>query len=356
MKRKTVGLFTPYLNTLGGGEKHILSILKVFDDAGYNVIIFWNDDLRVQFAERLKLEFKNLIFKKDLRNQTIFDKSTLLSPLEWLFYVTDGSYFFSPAKRTAIFCMVPDKKLYRMTPMNMLKTANSKFIANSHFTQAHLHTWNIASSVVYPYISDELFLHTTPVKKPLILSVGRFFAHLHAKKQEELIQAFLIFHTQYPDFRLVLAGGVAPGDQYVVDHLKKTYPHPNIAFETNIAFSRLQELYKDALAYWHFTGSGVDEKEHPEQVEHLGMTPLEAMASRAVPFCYNAGGPREIIDHRTNGFLFSSPQELLREMNFFLSSPSLQRTMQEKAFTFVEKTFSRPVFERHVTTIFSIHT
>lgn len=356
MKRKTVGLFTPYLNTLGGGEKHILSILKVFDDAGYNVIIYWNDDIRVQFAERLKLEFKHLTFAKDIRSQTLLEKSKLLSSLEWLFYVTDGSYFFSPAKRTAIFCMVPDKKLYRMSPMNMLKTANAKFIANSHFTQSHLHTWGISSSVVYPYVSDELFQLVTPVKKPLILSVGRFFSHLHAKKQEELIQTFLTFHSHYPDFRLVLAGGVAPEDQHVVDHLTKTYSHPDISFETNITFSRLQELYKEALVYWHFTGSGVNEKEHPEQVEHLGMTPLEAMASRTIPFCFNAGGPREIIDHRGNGFLFSSSQELLREMNYFLSSPSLQRTMQEKAFTFAQKTFSKTVFDRHVRSIFSIHT
>lgn len=355
MRRKTVGLFTPYLNTLGGGEKHILSIVKVFDTAGYNVVIFWNEDIRTQIKERLQIEFNHLTFAKDLRSQTLLEKSKLLSPLEWLFYVTDGSYFFSPAKRTAIFCMVPNKNLYHMTPMNRLKITNARFIANSHFTQSHLHTWGIESSVVYPFVSDELFTESTPAKKPIILSVGRFFAHLHAKKHEELIQSFLTFQAQYPDFRLVLAGGVTPEDQHIVDDLKKTYRHPHISFEVNIPFVRLQDLYKEALVYWHFTGSGVDENTHPEQVEHLGMTPLEAMASRTVPFCYNAGGPKEIIDHRKNGFLFSTMNELLKEMNYFLSSPHIQSTMQDQAYVFARKMFSKPVFEKQVTTIFSIN-
>jgi glycosyltransferase involved in cell wall biosynthesis len=354
MRRKTVGLFTPYLNTLGGGEKHILSILKVFDTAGYNVVVFWNQDLSQEFKSRLKLEFQHLTFAKDLRNQNIIEKSKLLSPLEWLFYVTDGSYFFSPAKRTAVFCMVPDRKLYHMTPINMLKTTNVRFISNSHFTQSHLHAWGINSTVVYPFVSDELFQHVMPVKKPLILSVGRFFSHLHSKKHEEVIKAFLAFHSQFPDFRLVLAGGVAPEDQHIVDDLRNHYPQPSISIETNISFARLQELYKEALVYWHFTGSGVDERLHPEQVEHLGMTPLEAMASQAVPFCFNAGGPRELIEHKKNGFLFSSSDELIKEMNYFLSSPQLQRAMQENAYSFAKKTFSQHVFERHVTTIFSI--
>jgi glycosyltransferase involved in cell wall biosynthesis len=356
MKRKTVGLFTPYLNILGGGEKHILSILQVFDRAGYNVVIFWDGDMSEQFRHRLQIEFTHLTFAKDLRKQSMFEKSLLLSPLEWLFYVTDGSYFFSPAKRTAVFCMVPDKKLYRMSPMNMLKTANAQFIANSHFTQAHLHSWGIESTVAYPFVSDAFFQASLSPKQPMVLSVGRFFRHLHSKKHEELIKAFIAFHDHYPDFRLVLAGGVTPEDQIVVDELRSTFPQQYIQIKTNLGFEELRQLYQDALVYWHFAGYGIDEKEHPERVEHLGMTPLEAMASRTVPFCFNAGGPREIIDHRTNGFLFSSPDELMKEMNYFLSSPHLQRTIQENAYQFVHKTFSYVSFEKHIKKLFSVTT
>ncbi|PIX68554.1 hypothetical protein COZ40_02670, partial [Candidatus Roizmanbacteria bacterium CG_4_10_14_3_um_filter_39_13] len=199
MRRKTVGLYTPYLDIMGGGEKHILSILKVFDDAGYNTILFWNSDLSAEIQNKLKLTFAHLRFEKDLKSMTFFEKARKISPLDWLLYVTDGSYFFSPAKKTAVFCMVPDKKLYNLSPLNSLKTANALFIANSHFTASWLHKWGIQSRVVYPYVSEELFDEKPRQRKPVILTVGRFFKHLHAKRQQDLIRTFLRFHSHHPE-------------------------------------------------------------------------------------------------------------------------------------------------------------
>ncbi|MFZ2206699.1 MAG: glycosyltransferase family 4 protein [Microgenomates group bacterium] len=354
MKRKTVGLYTPYLDVMGGGEKHILSILKVFDEAGYNVVIFWNTNLSFDIQNKLKLSFHNLRFDKDLRNMTFVEKAKKIAPLEWLFYVTDGSYFFSPAKQTAVFCMVPDKKLYHMSPINSIKTTNSHFIANSHFTAQNLHSWGIRSSVLYPYISEELFQDTTPYKKPMILTVGRFFKHLHAKKQDKLIQSFLKFHEIHPEYELVLAGGVKKEDEEYVEELKNAYRHHSVHFRTNISFSDLQQLYKDASFYWHFTGLDIDPVTHPYQVEHLGITPLEAMASRAIPFCYNAGGPREIIDSGKNGFLFKSEYELLQQMNYVINSSVLQTHLRESAYQFVHKSFRYNTFAHHVRKLFSI--
>ncbi len=354
MRRKTVGLYTPYLDIMGGGEKHILSILKVFDDAGYDTVIFWNENLSSEIKEKLKLTFTHLRFETDLKKMTLVEKAIKLSPLEWLLYVTDGSYFFSPAKRTAVFCMVPDKKLYNLSPLNALKTANATFIANSHFTASWLHKWGIQSHIVYPFVSQELFQERPVQKKPLILTVGRFFKHLHAKRQQDLIKAFLRFRRHHPEYTLVLAGGVKKEDISYVDELKREFPYPFIQFKTNIPFNELKELYKDASLYWHFTGFGVDTHTHPEQVEHLGMTPLEAMASRAVPFCFNAGGPRELIENGKNGFLFSSEKELLQQAFYFLNTPSLQEQMREAAYHFALKSFHFDRFTAHVRKIFHI--
>ena len=44
-KIKRVALYNPYLDTLGGGEKHILSILDVFAEQGYEINIFWDKNL-----------------------------------------------------------------------------------------------------------------------------------------------------------------------------------------------------------------------------------------------------------------------------------------------------------------------
>ena len=106
--------------------------------------------------------------------------------------------------------------------------------------------------------------------------------------------------------------------------------------------------------YWHFTGYGVDSSIHPEQVEHLGMTPLEAMASRTVPFCFNAGGPRELIESGKNGFLFNSPEELLQQTTYFLNTPTLQSQMGEAAYQFAHRLFRYNQFTQHVKKVFRI--
>lgn len=354
MRRKTVGLYTPYLDVMGGGEKHILSILKVFDDAGYNVVIFWNTDLSLEIQDKLKLTFEHLRFEKDLREMTFIEKAKKISPLDWMLYVTDGSYFFSPAKKTAIFCMVPEKKLYHLSPLNALKTANAIFIANSHFTATWLNKWGINSQVVYPYVSEELFTSSPWKRSPIILSVGRFFKHLHAKRHPDLIKTFLRFHAYHPEYVLVLAGGVKDEDKEYVEELKREFPQPYILFKINIAFTLLKDLYKNAMMYWHFAGFGVDALTNPEQVEHLGMTPLEAMASRTVPFCYSEGGPRELIESGKNGFLFKSSEELLKQTSYFLSSPSLQSQMGDTAYQFANKSFRYNQFADHVKKIFHI--
>jgi glycosyltransferase involved in cell wall biosynthesis len=354
MKRKTVGLYSPYLDVMGGGEKHILSILKVFDDAGYNVVIFWNTDLSAEIQHRLKLSFQHLKFEKDLKEMTFIEKAKKLSPLEWMLYVTDGSYFFSPAKKTAVFCMVPEKKLYHLSPINALKTANAVFIANSHFTATWLHKWGIASQVVYPYVSDEFFMPEPRQRSPIVLTVGRFFQHLHSKRFSDLIETFLKFHTHNPEYVLVLAGGVKTEDEEYVAKLRAQYPQPYILFKTNIPFDTLKDLYKHAMMYWHFTGFGVDAATHPEQVEHLGMTPLEAMASRTVPFCYNAGGPRELIENGKNGFLFNSSGELLQQTSYFLNTPPLQAQMGEASYQFAYRAFTYDAFAKQVKKTFHI--
>jgi glycosyltransferase involved in cell wall biosynthesis len=62
-------------------------------------------------------------------------------------------------------------------------------------------------------------------------------------------------------------------------------------------------------------GYEIDEKKFPEKVEHLGITPLEAMASGCLVYAYKAGGLKEIIQEGKNGFLFSNKDELFKTMN-----------------------------------------
>ena len=56
---KKAALYDPYLDTLGGGEKHILSIVKVLEDEGYEINIFWDKNLQNQIENRFRIQFVN---------------------------------------------------------------------------------------------------------------------------------------------------------------------------------------------------------------------------------------------------------------------------------------------------------
>ncbi len=357
MKKKAAALYDPYLDTLGGGEKHILSILKVLEDEGCNINIFWDENLQAEIESKLDLDFSFQIpfypniFKP---NSSFFKKFRTLKKFDYFFYVTDGSYFFSRAKHNFVFCMVPKKELYSMDFLNRFKTQNFTFIANSKFTQAWLSDWGIKASVIYPYLSSKFINTEIPLlkKKEIILSVGRFFSHLHSKQQIEIVEAFKKLKEKSPAFRnfkLVLAGGFKKEDLPYLDKLRQIAKNdPSIILKPNISFTELFKLYQEASFFWHFTGFGVDDKKTPELVEHLGMTPMEAMATGCITFCYQAGGPKELIQDGKNGFLFTQKEELFRKMSTILKDNLAQRRIQKAAQTFVRENFSYGVFKRKV--------
>jgi len=358
MKNKKVALYNPYFDILGGGEKHIFSILKVLQEDGFEINIFWDENLTKQIEKKFSLQFINkLKFLPNIFRNKAFPFSTLqtlrtLITFDYFFYVTDGSYFFSPAKKNFVFCMVPQKNLYPTNIINKLKTANYQFIANSQFTGNWLNKWRIKNQVIHPYI-DDVFIDNYNVKKEkIILSVGRFFPHLHSKQHEVIINVFkkLKQSSEYfKDYKLILAGGLKKEDENYFHKLKTLVNNDqSILIKPNLDFDELYKLYKLSCLFWHFTGFGIDENIHPEQVEHLGMTPLEAMASGCITFCYNAGGPKEIIKDGANGFLFNDEKGLIEKMGLSIKNQELRKKIISTARRYVKENFSYEVFQKRV--------
>lgn len=353
---KRVGLYDPYLDILGGGEKHILSIIKVFEDYGFTPYIFWDKNLKKEIKDRLGIDFKNLfflpnIFKKKTK-LSLFKNLFILKKFDYFFYVTDGSYFFSPAKKNFVFAMVPDKNLYQLNFINRLKLLNWQFVNNSSFTHRWLKKWGINSVIIPPYIDDKLFKKSSQPKEKIILSVGRFFSHLHSKRQDFIIKTFKKLKQKnflFKNFKLILAGGLKEEDKDYFNYLQKiANGDRSIIFKTNISQNELYHLYQKATFFWHFAGYGIDEKQNPENVEHLGITPLEAMASGCLTFCYNAGGPKELINNGVNGFLFNDENNLIKKMNFVIEDINKQEKIKKDAYNFVINKFSYNIFKKRV--------
>jgi len=351
---KKVGVYNPFLDTLGGGEKYIFSIMDVFADLGYEIDIFWDKDLSKEIKDRFSfrsIDRLKWINKKNLKNLWAYD---------YFFYITDGSYFFSLAKKNFVYAMIPDKKLYSLSLINRLKFINYQFITHSLFTQKWLKKFGIESKVIMPYLDSKLINQNidSSKKEKIILSVGRFFSHLHSKRQDLMIRTFKDLKKkskEFADYKLILAGGLMKEDQKYFNQLKSLAKNDSsIIFETNVSLDKLDELYKLTAYFWHFTGYGVDEVKNPELVEHFGITPLEAMASGCLTFCYSAGGPKELIKDGENGFLFTNTNELIDKMIEVNTNSAKKEEIISNGKQFVKENFSYEVFKEKVIELFRV--
>jgi len=358
---KKIGLYNPYLNVLGGGEKHILSIVKVFEDLGFVPYIFWDKDLKKEIKNRLGINFKNLFFLPNIFKKksffSFFKVFLTLKKFDYFFYVTDGSYFFSLAKKNFVFAMVPDKSLYQLNFINRLKLSNWCFITNSSFTSYWLKKWGINSYEITPYIDENFFKLKSQKKEKIILCVGRFFSHLHSKRQDIAIKTFKEIKQKNPffkSFKLILVGGLKAEDKGYFNNLKKIADNDqSIIFKINVSQKELYHLYQKAYFFWHFAGFEINEEKTPQNVEHLGIAPLEAMASFCLTFCYNAGGPKFLVKDGKTGFLFNSKEELMKKMERIITDKEKQEEIKKNAYHFVLTNFSYKVFKEKVKKLIS---
>lgn len=359
-KQKRALLYNPYLDVIGGGERHILSVMEILAQAGYKVDIAWDNEKTLKDIEqhlRMDVSYYSLVpnvFQKNSRS----DRDRLTEQYDVLIYVTDGSYFMSKAQRNVIFSMYPSKQLYKKYPTNWLKLRSYELITNGDFTAEMVSKWlGKKAFVIYPYIHQELFVDKAQ-KRRTILGVGRFFRHLHSKRHDILINAFTKLQHEYrefADFNLVLVGGLKSEDKAYFNDLQSLAKiNKNITFRPNASFTELKKLYKDSMIYWHAAGFDSDEKKNPERVEHVGISPLEAMASKCLTFCHDSGGPKRYITQGQNGYLYSSLDDLVSKTAVGYRELQKNERIIDNAKLYVGTHFSYPVFKNKVEQFFRL--
>lgn len=359
---KKILLYSPYLHILGGGERHILSIIQVFDKAGYETEIV-NDDENIleKVEKRFGMVLHNAkIIQNFFLGTSAFRTYIKTTEYDYLFYVTDGSYFFSGAKKNIVFAMYPLRELFKMGFLNRLKLFNFNAISNGEFTAEHIDKWlGRYPTVIHPYVDDDFFQLATKKKTKTILSVGRFFDHLHAKRQDVLISAFKKLRqtdSQFKQYKLILAGGYDKDNESSLKKLQEMAEgDKNIVFLKNPSYEKLLGYYSDAEYYWHAAGFGVNQEEEPHRVEHLGITPLEAMASGSVVFCHKSGGPEILFENNRNAFLYKSIDDLVKYTIRAKNDHDKIDEMRKNAESFVKEKFSYEVFDERVKDYFKLY-
>ena len=132
-----------------------------------------------------------------------------------------------------------------------------------------------------------------------IVTVGRFFAGGHNKRQDAVIEVFRMLHNRSDtNLELALAGSIHPTSEGRdrLRELQEMADGLNCTFYPNVSRFDLEGLYMSSAVLIHAAGMGVDELEFPEQLEHFGITPVEAASFGCIPVVFAGGGPKEVVE------------------------------------------------------------
>ncbi len=318
-----VGIYSPYLDVFGGGERYILSIASLLSSQN-EVFIYADKSVIVKAKDILNINLDRIHFLPiaQVRTQNFLNRYINLRKFNLFFCMTDGSIFLSGAKKNFLIIQspahIPPESLF-----NKMKLANWRILCYSKFMQDIIYKKIGKITDILPPCIDAGKISSTYVQKEnIILTVGRFFLYPHSKKHDIMLKFFINNYGKYfSGWKLVIAGGLTEeGGQDLVNQLKTQSKEFPVDIVVNPSFTALQTLYQKAKIYWHATGFGEDLAKFPERAEHFGITTVEAMANGAVPVVFNGGGQKEIISDGIDGFLWENEKEIITDTNSLISN------------------------------------
>lgn len=328
--KKKIAIISPYLDILGGGERFLLTIAEYFSKKA-DVTLFWNNK-KITADSKSKLGIDLSLVNIESIPHDFLSLSQKLIYFNDLFYMTDGSLFFSFCRNNYLIIQSP-AHIPKKNILNSLKLSRfTKIICYSDFVKTYIKSrLNREAMVISPPITTNKFKPTP--KESLIISVGRFFPWLHSKKQEVLVDAFkkLYKFSELRNWKLLLIGSVDKGAEVYfkkIQHEAVGYP---ISIIQNANLNQLTNYYGKAKIYWHAAGYGENLEKNPQNFEHFGITTIESMSAGCVPLVFNGGGQKEIVRENENGFLWNTVEELVNKTKMIVNNDKQLTELSKQA-------------------------
>jgi len=346
-----IGIFDPYLDDNGGGERYMMTIAECLSEKN-EVEIFWDnpEDLK-KVKQRFSLDLSSVKITENIFNYPFVKKQKTSMKYDAIVVLSDGSIPILSSKKLYLHMQQPVFSTLSVKDKLKLKRVN-KIFCNSAFTKDFIEkNYKVKCDLLYPPVS---IFGNHAKKENFIFHVGRFRVMNvktdDYKKQQVMVDAFKkMIDKGLKDWRFLIAVSVNEREdekfRKMVDSAKN-YP---IEFLINSSKDELWKKGSKAKIYWHATGYGEDLEKNPQLSEHFGISTVEAMGVGAVPVVINAGGQKEIVADGVDGFLWDTLEELETKTLMLIKDSNLLDKISKKSFerakSFDEKNFGQRVNE-----------
>ncbi len=333
-----IGIYDPYLDDLGGGEKYMMTAAECLSQ-NHDVAVFWDDKKDFdKVIQRFSLDLKKVEVKKNIFSPKVSLAERFLATRKYdaIIILIDGSIPLVASKKLFLHIQQPLSLVRNSSLKNKLKSARvTGIFYNSNFTKSSNEKLfkGIKNSVIYPPVS---VLYEKIKKENIIMTVGRFrvvnVKNEDYKKQQMMVDAFkLMIDNGLKNWKFIVATSINDeNDQKFKIMLKSAEGYP-VQFLVNKTNKELWKLYNAAKIYWHASGFGEDLENHPEYAEHFGISTVEAMGAGVVPVVINAGGQKEIIENGQTGYLWDDAIDLVKYTKELIEDGDLLKKISSSA-------------------------
>jgi glycosyltransferase involved in cell wall biosynthesis len=351
-----IGVFDPYLDDLGGGEKYMMTLASCLAEQ-HDVTVFWDNKEDISaLKKRFGLPMDKIHIAKNIFSPRVnfFERIKETRNYDRIVALSDGSIPFVFPAKLFLHIQQPLSISKNRTFKDKIKRKHiSAIFYNSEYTKLFNDQLfpGVKSTVIYPPVSLGSKEKGKGTRENIIMHVGRFRVYnmttMDYKKQGFMVDAFKKLVDQgLKNWKFLLASSVKKEDEELFAALKKRAEGYPIEFHSNKTSDELFDLYQKAKIYWHASGYGEDLTKHPELAEHFGMTTVEAMGEGVVPVVINSGGQKEIVTDGKNGLLWDTEEELLKKTKELGSNDRLWQELSKNAIIRAQDFSQEKFFER----------
>lgn len=336
---------------------HIVIVSEKYDQGTQNDHIKIHESLNTAFGTAIRPDNLHLCLvyanKNSFIGRALFESrlNHLSKSFDLFINCSMNLFCFSAKKNIVIIHFPPYKKsmstFVKKFPFFIFsalykdfrwKSSYDLYIANSLYTQKWLgRIWDIGprkNALLYPPVS---FVKTRGGEKSdSIIICSRIEP---SKEIDLLVQTFLSSQTLLQTAKLFIAGSVIDENAAYINKIKvliNDYADIVHLIE-NPDREEIENYYSKSKIFWHAKGYSCDENIKPAELEHFGITTVEAMSAGCVPVVINKGGQKEIITGGVNGFLWDTPEELIEKTIAVLQNPEKYQLMSKAARETIDK-------------------